>query len=87
MIESEPNVVELFAYRISLFPADLEAFGDLQLVSRVPGVALSADRFFLVVDQLLEPPVAVPEPGSLAILIGSLSGLALLAPRRITATP
>jgi hypothetical protein len=78
VFEAEPDVVELFAYRISLFPDSSEVFSDLQLVSRNPEIAFSGDRFFLVLDQ---SPVAVPEPESLAIVIASLGWLAIFASR------
>ncbi len=84
----EPGLVELFSFHISLYPDNTEAFGDLQLVSRVLDIAFSGDRFFLVADQT-EPPVTVtvPEPGSVTIVVASLGWLALLARRRVTAIP
>jgi hypothetical protein len=46
----EPGLVELFSFHISLYPDNTEAFGDLQLVSRVLDTAFGGDRFFLVAD-------------------------------------
>jgi hypothetical protein len=79
----EPDLVELFSFHISLYPDSTEAFGDLQLVSRVLDTAFSGDRFFLVADQT-EPRVTVPEPGSLAIVIASLGWLAVFARRTVS---
>jgi hypothetical protein len=89
---TEPDLVELFSFHVSLYPDSTEAFGDLQLVSRNPTVAFSGDRFYLVLDEInppttvpdeINPPTTVPEPGSLAILLGSLSWFAVFGRRAV----
>jgi hypothetical protein len=72
----EPGIVELFGFHLSLYPAEQEAAGDLQLLTRALDVAVSSDGFFLVAET-----TPIPEPSTLAVLAGGLFGLALLGRR------
>jgi len=66
---SEPGLVELFSFRILLYPDSLEVAGDVQLVTRAPSIG--SDAFFLVAEDT--PPTSIPEPNSLVILLSALT--------------
>jgi hypothetical protein len=82
--EVEPGLVELFAFRISLFPETVEAFGDLQLITRLSSVAFPADAFFLVAEG--GPPTQIPEPGALGLLGSALVAGAMALHARLRGT-